>query len=304
MKGWANAVMHIEKIKYYIDLYDCRSFTETARKNYISQASISQYITALEKEFGAQFFDRTITPIQPTRAGKLFYANAKLLLKQYEETKERVKHLSDNVIPKLVLAYTSLNDLKLLLPFVSYLKKLNIIIDIELEKVKCKDIESYVTKGLCDLGLSFADELSASSLNRFILKSGKYRALVAEGHSLFDSKSIMVEELYKYPLLMLSEESMGESFLTMKERSLKDGYFPNIARTVDDFEEGFFYILSEQLVGFGTEDYNLDRLSGIIRSIPIEGSNHSYDIVLAYQKENNNETLLNFLSLLKEYLAL
>lgn len=64
--------MHIEKLKYFIDLYECRNYIETARKNFISQASISQYISSLEKEFNTKFFDRSVTPIQPTLAGKMY----------------------------------------------------------------------------------------------------------------------------------------------------------------------------------------------------------------------------------------
>lgn len=64
--------MHIEKLKYFIDLYECRNYIETARKNFISQASISQYISSLEKEFNTKFFDRSVTPIQPTLAGKCY----------------------------------------------------------------------------------------------------------------------------------------------------------------------------------------------------------------------------------------
>ncbi|MCF2666314.1 LysR family transcriptional regulator, partial [Streptococcus alactolyticus] len=44
---------------------------------FISQASISQYISSLEKEFNTKFFDRSVTPIQPTLAGKMLYNNAK-----------------------------------------------------------------------------------------------------------------------------------------------------------------------------------------------------------------------------------
>lgn len=36
--------MYIEKLKYFIDLYECRNYIETARKNFISQASISQLV--------------------------------------------------------------------------------------------------------------------------------------------------------------------------------------------------------------------------------------------------------------------
>ncbi|MGT2945812.1 LysR family transcriptional regulator [Streptococcus chenjunshii] len=291
--------MHIEKIKYFIDLYDCRSFTETARKNYISQASVSQYITSLEKEFAAQFFDRNVAPIRPTHAGKLFYNNAKLLLRQYEESKKQIQNLSERSVPRIALAYTSLSDLKLLLPLIVTLKHKQTAIDIELEKVDCKAIQSYLIKGISDAALSFSEEFTDPSLHHILLKSGKYSALVPQGHPLFDKRAISVQELYTYPLLMLSEESMGETFLTMKERSLEDGYFPNIARTVNDFEEAFFYILSEQLIGFGTEDYNLDHLDGLIRNIPIQGSRHSYKIILAYKKDEQNKDLSVFLELLK-----
>lgn len=204
-------------------------------------------------------------------------------------------------MPKLTLAYTTLHDLKLLLPVVIQLKKQEMPVNIELEKVECRAIESYITKGICDVGLSFSDEFVSERLEKCVLKSGRYNALVAQGHPLFDNEVISVSELYKYPLLMLSEESMGESYLTMKERSLEDGYFPNIAREVADFEEGFFYILSEQLVGFGTEDYNLGRLSGVIRSIPIQESSHTYEIVLAYQKDSQHPALLRFLETVRAY---
>ncbi|MDQ0221684.1 LysR family transcriptional regulator [Streptococcus moroccensis] len=293
--------MHIEKLRYFVDLYECRNFTETAKKNYISQASMSQYITSLEKEFETRFFDRTVTPIQPTAAGKVFYNNAKLLLKQFDETKEQIRHSSETQIPCLHLAYTSLSDLKLVMPFVSFLREEKYPITIELEKVACKDIESFVQKGLVDIGLSFSDEFTSEKLSQVLVKSGHYQALVAKGHPLFESSLIKVEDLYRHPLLMLSEDSMGESFLTMKERSLKDGYFPNIARTVDDFEEGFFYILSEQLIGFGTEDYHLSKLNGLIRNVPIEGSQHAYDIVLAFDKTTENKAVEEFIQAFLDY---
>lgn len=39
------------------------------------------------------------------------------------------------------------------------------------------------------------------------------------------------------------------------------------------------------------------NLDGMIRSIPIEGSWHTYEIVLAYQKDSKNQTLIDFLTI-------
>ena len=79
--------MKLEKLPYFIDLYETRSYTKTARKNYISQTSVTQFINALEQELQVKLFDRTTIPIQPTEAGKRFYQEAKLLLGQYERMK-------------------------------------------------------------------------------------------------------------------------------------------------------------------------------------------------------------------------
>lgn len=66
--------MNIKRIKYFIDLVECRNFTETAKKNFVSQTTVSQQIAALEDEFNTQLIDRKQIPIEPTKAGWLFMA--------------------------------------------------------------------------------------------------------------------------------------------------------------------------------------------------------------------------------------
>ena len=55
-----------------------------AKKNYISQASLSQFISSLEQEYDSTLFDRKNSPITPTHKGTVFYNQAKLILKQYD----------------------------------------------------------------------------------------------------------------------------------------------------------------------------------------------------------------------------
>lgn len=69
---------------------------------------------------------------------------------------------------------------------------------------------------------------------------------------------------------------MGESFEIMRKRSLADGFTPQIERTVDDFEVGFFYILTDNLLGFVTSDYHNELFKNDLRAIPISDSKHIY----------------------------
>ena len=44
--------MLLQRIKYFVTVVDCNSFTEAAEQCFISQSAISQQIKSLEKELG------------------------------------------------------------------------------------------------------------------------------------------------------------------------------------------------------------------------------------------------------------
>ncbi len=97
--------MNIEKIKYFIDLVEYRNFTETAKKNFVSQTAISQQIASLEAEFNIQLIDRRQIPIEPTPAGWLFYGEAVILWKQYNHMKSKMENYRKNDTQLLSIEY-------------------------------------------------------------------------------------------------------------------------------------------------------------------------------------------------------
>lgn len=62
--------MRLERLPCFIDLYETRSYTKAAQKNFLSQTSVTQFVNGLEEEFGVKLFDRSTLPIQPTAAGR------------------------------------------------------------------------------------------------------------------------------------------------------------------------------------------------------------------------------------------
>ena len=61
--------MRLERLPIFIDLYETRSYTKAAQKNYVSQTSVTQLVNSLEEEFGVKLLDRSTLPIQATAAG-------------------------------------------------------------------------------------------------------------------------------------------------------------------------------------------------------------------------------------------
>lgn len=291
--------MNIEKIKYFIDLVECRNFTETARKNYVSQTTISQQIASLEKEFQMQLIDRKQIPIEPTQAGWLFYGEAVVLWKQYNNMKAKMaNYLKDNT-QMLGIEYAAVTDIQSLLGFIPSFKEKYPNIKLEMNKVLLRDISEFLQKGIYDVAVAFDSEFKEKEgILTKTLYEGRYCAVVSSKHPLFFNDSISIDELYEYPLVMLNPNVIGNSYYLMLQHAIEDGYQPKILRTVDDVETELFYIITENLIGFFPDNYQLSYLDNEVKLISLQDSHHTFKIELGYLKENMNPALRSFINLI------
>ncbi len=293
--------MHIEEIKYFLDLYDCGSYTETARRNYISQTAVSQFIHSLEQEFQVQLFDRSVTPVAATQAGNLFYREASVLWEQYAGMKEKMLNFRKNQAQTLRIAYASVVEIHVLLPFIRKLKEKYPGTELLLSKVRMKDISGHLLKNVCDAAICLDSAFAGCSGIRSVqLHSGFYRVLAGEGHPLFDAPQITMDELYRYPLIMLSREAIGGSYQIMLEKTRQAGYQPDIVKNVMDLETEIFSIITEKLIGFAPDIFPVHDFEGHLRLIPVMDFNHSYTLEAAYLKTNENPAVREFLEILTQ----
>jgi len=86
--------MDFRQIEAYVNVIEHASFSKAADAIFMSQPSVSTYISTLEKELGMTLINRTTKEVSPTLAGRIFYENAKELLLKKHNTVERIKNLS------------------------------------------------------------------------------------------------------------------------------------------------------------------------------------------------------------------
>ena len=68
-----------------------KSFSEAARKLYISHSTTSRAVSALEKELDVKLFERNNHIVALTPAGQVMLEEAEKLLRAVDESMERVK---------------------------------------------------------------------------------------------------------------------------------------------------------------------------------------------------------------------
>ncbi|MBQ3210170.1 MAG: LysR family transcriptional regulator [Oscillospiraceae bacterium] len=72
-----------------------KSFSEAARKLYISHSTTSRAVSALEKELDVKLFERNNHIVALTPAGQVMLEEAEKLLRAMDESVERVKAASE-----------------------------------------------------------------------------------------------------------------------------------------------------------------------------------------------------------------
>jgi len=82
--------METEQLRIFLAVARYRSFSEAARKLYISHSTTSRAVAALEKELGVELMKRDNHVIAMTRAGETLRLEAEKLLEMEREAAERV----------------------------------------------------------------------------------------------------------------------------------------------------------------------------------------------------------------------
>lgn len=81
-------------LEYFLAAAEELNITRAAKRLYISQQSLSNHISNLEKEFDVQLFNRT-TPLTLTYAGRALKLRAKQLLELKDETYRQLADIKD-----------------------------------------------------------------------------------------------------------------------------------------------------------------------------------------------------------------
>src|SRR5215467_3270162 len=83
--------MQLESLKVFCDIARCRSFSQAAVENGLSQSAASQIVLQLEKRLGAQLISRSPRPLQLTPLGRTYYDGCKQIVEQYLELEASIR---------------------------------------------------------------------------------------------------------------------------------------------------------------------------------------------------------------------
>lgn len=289
--------MDLKELITFRTIIQERTFSNAAIKLHYAQSTITNQVQRLEKELGIKLFERG-WDAELTPAGKIFAEEVDELIKHWNFVSEQAKFLQKEEIGVLnigIIETLAVSILpKVLKKFAEY--KPNIICNFIVGNT------DSLSTALFNNSIDFAICSSSSEYNLDFepIYNEKISFIVANNHPFAEKKSISIDKLLEYPLIIGGKDCLYS--IRLEEELLK---LPNRPFCYSISQISSIPLFVEKLSGIGVVISSLQLSENFVK-IPINIINPYIQIGILQQVKNHyiSSTKKLFLEILKEEILL
>lgn len=100
--------MNIKQLEAFVRIVKNKSFSQTAKELYLTQPTVSSYISSLEEDLGVQLFTRTTKEVHTTSEGEQIYLYAKDIVNLSNKIRNAFKEEPKDDINEIVISSSSI----------------------------------------------------------------------------------------------------------------------------------------------------------------------------------------------------
>ena len=186
--------MDFKQIEAFIKVVELASFSKAAEELFISQPSVSTYISTLEKELGVTLINRSTKVLSATLAGERFLEQARKMALLKRESVEMLKNLSQDVSGEIRIIASSVPALYLLPQLFAEFRKIYPRIYFTMSQGDTGSVVRGIAAHKGDIG--FAGSILGEKKCDFVEFVNEKLVFIAPNNkSYIESKSYTLEEL-------------------------------------------------------------------------------------------------------------
>ena len=183
----------LRQLRYFVAVAEESSYTRAAERLTISQQSLSQQITLLERMLGVKLLDRDTRGTGLTAVGAVFLPEARAVLARAEEAVDVVARAARGEIGSLCLAFLATTTNYLLPPVVRAVRQRLPELRLTTEETTIAPVVEGLFKGRYDV--AFTRPPLVDGLEIRTLVSEPVCAVLPEGHPLAGRSELTLGEL-------------------------------------------------------------------------------------------------------------
>jgi len=207
-------VLNYDLYKVFYQVADNLSFSQAAKKLYISQSAVSQNIKNLENELNTELFIRSTKKVKLTKAGKILFEHIEPAFNLIESGEESIKEINALKRGEIHIGANDTISKDFLLPYLNKFHQLYPEIQIQITNRTSSTCIELLQQNKVDLIISnlpnpkITEEMKVQkiySFNDIFIAGNEFEEIKEQQHSL--------KMLKNYPLLMLEPKTTTRKFL-------------------------------------------------------------------------------------------
>ena len=215
----------INQLRTFIAVCDEASFSKASRRLMRAQSAVSHAIAALEAALGVVLFSREGHKPELTAAGRLLLADARAVIANAEELKNRARSIAEAGISELILAVDPHFPRRPLVQALAEIRAASPILQVKLFSQMSGRCEMLVLEGRCTIALVVGPSpiVDANALERRHVCNVPFATVCAPSHPLAGLPApICTVELQRHTQFAISDpdtDAHGLSTCAIGERT-------------------------------------------------------------------------------------
>jgi DNA-binding transcriptional LysR family regulator len=288
----------LRQLRYFLAVAEELSFTRAAEHLLIAQQSLSQQITALERQLGVRLFDRDSRGTRLTAVGGVFVSEARAVLERADQALAVVQRAQRGEVGELRLAFLTTVANHLLPPIVRALREQLPDVRITTESTAIATLVEGVTSGRYDAAFTrppLTDDIASRTL-----VNEPVCAVLPEDHALADRTELDLRDLADERWVLTPPSSWEPWHRTYDAHFQEAGFMPHVVHTDAN---------PQNLLGLVAAGIGITRLvrsseslrrTGVV-FIPFTGAYAPTDVI--WLPRNDNPTLPRLLEIVTDLAA-
>lgn len=284
-------MIELRHLTYFRTVAETLHFGRAAEILHISQPPLTRQIAALERELGAQLFDRSKRAIQLTPAGKYFYRDTTEIFKVLERAKRNVSSSSTGKSGALKVGFMMSSAYNILPSVTRHYSAAYPEVDMRLTEYVPNLLATDIEDEKVDVGIMYRPE-DCSRLDSHTIFAEPLLAVLPHDHRLVDKPAISIAELADDPFVSIPRSIAPVVFDIIVNHCQSNGFRPRIVLEAN---------LQQTIVNLVGEGLGVALVPASMQAMHLESTVFKplinppvVEVAVIWNKENSNPCIRTF----------
>ncbi|WP_005031812.1 LysR family transcriptional regulator [Holophaga foetida] len=288
--------MDLERLKYFLAVAECLSFTKAGVRLHLTQAAVSYQVSALEQNLGFKLFKRDTHRVSLTRAGSFLLKEMQEVMAKCEFAIQQARKLESGLIGEITLGYLGGIEKKFIPTFFKRFTHDHPEVTVHFQGYNIPSLMQAMETGTVDVAFTVTvgiDDLKGfESIKLF---SDIPAVLMLPDHPLAGRSALRVEDLAGLPLVAMAPEVSSATSDWLGDLFARHKLRPNVVRTARD--PGTLMMLVESGLGLTILTRHVAKLypNPHLHFVDLVSEDARVDSLVLWKRDNDNPCVPTFL---------